>query len=113
MIAPKRPPSTRGRASDPGDTIREAIRQRRRLQFEYEGHLRVVEPYCYGVSTGDHDSLRAIQVRGSSTSGRMTSGKLWTVSKMRDVRMLDETFTPNDPKYNPDDQHMKQIYCRI
>jgi hypothetical protein len=113
MTAPKRPPATRGRASDPSDTIREAIRSRSLLQFHYDDRLRVVAPYCYGLSTRDIDSLRAVQVRGSSSSNALGFGKLWTVSKMRDLRMLEETFIPSDPNYNPDDKGMKKIYCRI
>lgn len=100
-------------AAKPGVTISEAIRRRALLQFDYEGHPRVVEPYCYGLSTADAESLRAVQIRGSSSSNAMGFGKLWTVSKMRALRMLDETFTPDDPNYNPNDKGMKQIYCRI
>jgi hypothetical protein len=114
MIARRRPPSRGGLASDPSDTIREAIRRRSLLQFHYDDHLRVVAPYCYGLSTRDVESLRAVQVRGSSSSSNALGfGKLWTVSKMRDLRMLEETFVPADPNYNPEDRGMKKIYCRI
>jgi len=113
MIARKRPPSTGGRASNPSDIISEAIRRRVLLQFHYDDHLRVVAPYCLGLSTRDIDSLRAVQVRGSSSSNALGFGKLWTVSKMRDLRMLEETFVPADPNYNPEDKGMKKIYCRI
>jgi hypothetical protein len=27
--------------------------------------------------------------------------------------LLDETFAPDDPNYNPNDRAMKQIYCRV
>jgi hypothetical protein len=92
--------------------ICEAIRKRALLEFHYDGRLRVVAPYCCGVSTRDTDVLRAIQVRGSSASGK-GFGKLWTIDKMVDVHALNETFTPDDPNYNPDDSAMKQIYCRV
>lgn len=113
MIARKRPPITGGRTVDPSDLIREAIRRRALLQFQYDDHLRVVAPYCFGLSTRGIDSLRAVQVRGSSSSNALGFGKLWTVSKMRDLRMLEETFIPTDPNYNPEDKGMKKIYCRI
>lgn len=74
MIARRRPQSSSGRAGDPGAKISEAIRRRALLQFRYNGHLRVVAPYCFGVSTRDVDSLRAVQVRGSSTSNAMGFG---------------------------------------
>lgn len=113
MIHRKRSPAKSGRAADPGATISDAIRRRKLLQFHYDAHPRVVAPYCYGLSTRDADSLRAVQIRGSSASNALGFGKLWTVSKMLDLRMLDETFLPDDPNYNPNDKGMKQIYCRI
>ena len=90
-----------------------AIRKRALLQFEYNGRLRIVAPYCYGVSTRGNDVLRAIQLRGASNSRSSPFGKLWSVAKMADVRVLAETFTPDDPNYNPNDSGMTQIHCRI
>lgn len=105
--------SKRSGAGDPRATITAAIRRRTLLQFSYDGRLRVVEPYCYGESTRGVDSLRALQVRGESSSNAMGFGKLWTVAKMQDLRPLEETFEPDDPNYNPNDRGMKRIYCRI
>jgi hypothetical protein len=90
----------------------EAIERRSLLEFHYKGHLRIVQPYCFGVSMRDNDVLRAVQVRGSSSS-KLGIGKLWTVDEMLAPRILDETFTPSDPSYNPNDTAMKRIYCRI
>jgi hypothetical protein len=93
--------------------ICEAIRRQALLEFHYHGRLRVVAPYCHGVSTRGAEVLRAIQVRGLSASGRLGSGKLWSVSDMVGVRILDETFKADDPNYNPHDSAMKQVHCRV
>jgi hypothetical protein len=93
--------------------ICEAIRRRALIEFRYHGRLRVVAPYCHGISTRGVQVLRAIQVRGLSASGGLGFGKLWAVSEMVDPYMLDETFQPNDPKYNPNDAAMKLVHCRI
>src|ERR1700727_1814727 len=61
----------------------EAIETRQLLAFNYEGHARVVAPYCHGFTRAGSEVLRAVQLRGSSRSGHFGSGKLWTVSKMR------------------------------
>jgi hypothetical protein len=90
-----------------------AIRSRALLEFKYKGGYRVVQPYCHGISTKDVEVLRGAQVRGFSNSGGYGFGKLWTVEDMENVRVLDETFTPDDPTYNPNDKAMKQIHCRI
>ncbi len=93
--------------------ICEAIDRRVLLEFNYEGLHRVVAPYCHGVSTRGHESLRGIQVRGASRSGGLGFGKLWSVAKMTGLRLTDIAFEPNDPDYNPDDTGMQQIHCRI
>jgi hypothetical protein len=109
----KKAGGTKASAKDAGATITEAIGRRSLLQFRYGNHVRVVAPYCFGVSTRGEDVLRAVQIRGASSSNAMGFGKLWTVSKILDLRMLNETFTPDDPDYNPNDKGMKQIYSRI
>jgi hypothetical protein len=91
----------------------EAIATKTLLALTYEGHPRVVAPYCHGFTRAGDEVLRAVQLRGSSRSGRFGKGKLWTVSKMRLVRTLDERFVPDDPDYEPDDSAMARIHCRI
>ncbi len=95
--------------------ICEAIARHAGLSFEYDGLPRTVEPYCYGTNSKNNELVRAIQVGGKSRSGAMrsTSGKLWSVAKMKNARVLIEKFDPNDPNYNPDDSAIDQIHCRI
>ena len=93
--------------------ICEAIRLRVLLAFEYQGYPRLVEPYCHGTSTTGDQVLRAVQVGGSSKSGGLGFGKLWSLADMKSVRLTGENFVPSDPSYNPDDRHMKLIHCRI
>lgn len=95
------------------DMICEAIRRRVLLQFQYHGLPRVVAPYCHGVSTRGTEVLRAVQIRGSSSSGGLHFGKLWAVPDIVDLRILDETFVADDPNYNPNDSAMQKIFCRI
>jgi hypothetical protein len=91
----------------------EAIATKKLLAFSYEGHARVVAPYCHGFTRAGDEVLRAVQVRGSSRSGSVAGGKLWSISKMRLVRTLDEGFVPDDPDYEPNDSAMARVHCRI
>jgi hypothetical protein len=102
-----------GRQKVTASPICEAIRKRALLEFQYHGRLRVVAPYCHGISTRGGEVLRAVQVRGLSASGGFGFGKLWSVSAMVNPRILDEKFVPDDPDYNPKDSGMKQIHCRV
>ena len=90
-----------------------AIHDRCLLEFNYKGLHRVVAPYCHGISTRGSEVMRAVQLRGESSSGGFGYGKLWTVAEMTDVRVSSEKFVPDDPDYNPDDSNMREIHCRI
>jgi hypothetical protein len=103
----------RARNKSPPTLIGEAIRKRALLEFHYNQRLRVVAPYCHGVSTRGIEVLRGIQVRGLSQSGGLGFGKLWVVAEMEELRVLDETFAPDDPHYNPNDSAMTRIFSRI
>ena len=50
--------------------LREAIRSKRLIEFEYDGLRRVAEPHDYGVQNGIM-KLLVYQVRGDSKSGRL------------------------------------------
>jgi hypothetical protein len=92
-----------------------ALHAQRRLQFEYEGHVRIVEPYCHGTGPKGAQLLRAVQVGGTSGSGArgFGFGKLWTVAKMKNLQVHEVRFQPNDPNYNPEDRAMAAIHCRV
>lgn len=91
----------------------EAIRERRLLEFDYDGRRRVTAPYCHGVSTTGKESVRALQVGGATRPGGFGFGKMWTIAKMANVRVSETPFVPDDPDYNPDDSAMAVIHCRI
>ncbi len=93
--------------------ICKAIRERRLLEFQYHGKLRVVAPYCHGTSTRGIEVLRATEVGGEGTTAGRGIGKLWAVADMVAPRILDVPFLPNDPNYNPNDSAMSRIHCRV
>jgi hypothetical protein len=91
----------------------EAIAAKTLLAFTYEGHPRVVAPYCHGFTRAGDEALRAVQLRGTSRSGHSARGKLWIVSKMRLVRTLEERFVADDPDYEPNDSALAPVHCRV
>ena len=90
-----------------------AIRDRRLLEYDYHGLRRVVAAYCHGISTAGSEVVRAVQIRGDSSSKGYGFGKLWAVAEISNARLLDETFAPDDPDYNPADKGMREIHCRV
>jgi hypothetical protein len=78
----------------PLEVIREAIKGRRHLEFEYRGLPRVVEPMTLGIWEKGDWKLRAAQVGGLSASGKVGDGtpKLFNVALMSEVALLATTF---------------------
>jgi hypothetical protein len=94
------------------EKIKEAIKNKRLLEFHYEGRKRVVEPHCYGQSTKGNSVMRAYQVSGYSSSGKM-GWKLYDLSKASSVILLGEIFDNPRSGYRRGDSAMSVIYAQI
>jgi hypothetical protein len=88
--------------------IVDAIRDRRRLRFTYNGTTRLAEPQCYGASAKGTELLRAYQVEGGSNPEA-----LFDVSKVTGLVVLDENFEQPGPNYRKGDSAMKEIFCQL
>jgi hypothetical protein len=88
--------------------IANAIRQKRRLRFIYNGKSRLAEPQCYGVGTRGTELLRIHQLEGGSQRE-----PLFDVAKMSDLVALDEHFTKPGPNYKKNDSAMATIFCQL
>jgi hypothetical protein len=92
------------------EVIRESIKERRQLQFEYHGLQRVVEPMALGVGHKGDWQLRAQQAGGLSSSGKVDDGtpKLFDVALMSGVAILGTSFDV-PPSYRSGDQAFASI----
>ena len=90
------------------DVICEAIRNRRRLRFSYNGRKRLAEPQCYGIGNRGTELLRVRQVHGGAQPE-----PLFDVSKITDLAMLDEIFDKPGPNYRKNDSAMRTIFCQL
>jgi hypothetical protein len=89
-------------------SIVQAIKSKQRIQFTYNGKVRYVEPQCYGVGMKDTELLRVHQLSGGSERE-----PLFNVSKIEDLKFMDEYFTEPGPNYKKGDSAMKIIYCEL
>lgn len=90
-----------------------AIESNNLISFYYDGGTRNVEPHCYGLSKKGNELLRAFQVSGYSESGNPYGWKLFSVEKISDITIEDDTFDSPRPDYNPNDKAMSEIYCCV
>lgn len=91
--------------------IEEAVKNQNLIVFDYEGEARIVEPHCYGLTTKGNEAIRAYQVDGYSSSGRM-GWKLYDLGKADNIEILDETFEVRSD-YKRGDKGMSEIFCEI
>ncbi len=93
-----------------------AISNKKPLRFLYDDDVavRIVEPYCFGESKTGADVLRAYQIRGYSSSGAPKGWRLFDVSKITRLTILEEeTIDGKRRDYNPNDAAMVRFYCRL
>lgn len=93
--------------------ICEAIEKKRLLQFSYDELTRIVEPHLFGRKTSGNDALSAYLVGGYTESDSAPYWRSFLVEKMEFVILLDETFDRPREGYNPQDDSMVEIYCKL
>lgn len=101
----------RKRKYDMNTEIINAIKNQNVITFDYDGDSRTVEPHCYGVTTKGNEAIRAYQIDGYSSSGKM-GWKLYDLSKANDIEVQDETFEVRDD-YKKGDKGMSRIFTEI
>lgn len=93
-------------------TIMQAIENMQLLEFDYDGGTRIVEPHCYGLTTKGNEAIRAYQVDGYSSSGKM-GWKLYDLSKASSINLLDQTFASPRDGYSQGDRGMSEIFIEL
>ena len=91
--------------------IKQAITNKKIIEFFYDGKKRIVEPYLIGNTTTGKQSLRAYQIGGNSNS-KIPSWKIFTIVKISNVKVTENTFSKRSD-YNPNDRGMNQILHRV
>jgi Fic family protein len=87
----------------------DAIKNKQRIRFEYNGKTRVVEPQCYGIGTTGTELLRGYELSGNSKNAE----KLYDLSKASSLELINEHFTSPAPNYRKSDSSMKTIFCEL
>jgi hypothetical protein len=94
-----------------------AIKQLRTLEFYYHGGYRTVEPFALGVVIKkgdiDNESLACWQTEGFSDFHETTGWKLYRLSEMEDLEILQVKFTGERPNYDPDAIEMDKVICCV
>lgn len=90
-----------------------AIAGRRLVEFDYDGHHRVVQPAAAGPhATTRNPVLRGYQVGGTGKTRVVPFWDLFLVGKITNWTVLDETFEDDPPGYKKGDQHI-DVECEL
>jgi hypothetical protein len=91
------------------DVICEAIKEKRIVNFTYEGKLRSVEPFLLGMSTKDVLTLSGWQLSGGSGVGWRDFHR----GKMSNVTLTPQHFSGVRSGYNPHGGSFHSVVCCI
>lgn len=93
--------------------VRQAILEKRLIQFLYDGGPRTVEPHCLGITTAGNLAIRAFQVRGFSLSGGIPDWRMFELAKMSQLQILNTSFSNPRPGYRRGDRGMEFIESEL
>ena len=92
--------------------ISTAIENRKLIQLEYSNGERIVEPYALGMSSTGKMLLRAYQRQGYSLSSENYGWKLFNLSEIQRLIIIDENFEPRG-EYRKGDKALSEIHSEI
>ncbi len=84
------------------ELIKQAITQKRLIEFYYQDFQRIAEPRILGLKDG-FTKVLVYQVSGQSGSGPLPDWRRMNVENILRLRLLDETFS--NPRPSPSGNH--------
>jgi hypothetical protein len=90
------------------------------LEFEYDGHRRIVRPLILFRSKEDKTSIGGPQVGGTSESGSMAYWRTFNLEKIDSIDKVTGPNTTHDSnkilpetadKYNPESNKYEKVIC--
>jgi hypothetical protein len=93
--------------------IANAIRNLQTLTFTYRGHHRVVEPHTYGIDGKGHKALRAYQVSGTSSSGKIFEFRTFHESLIVGLAVSAQKFSGPRLGYTKNDPIFASIFAQL
>ena len=94
------------------ELIRQALAERRVVQFKYHGYSRRVEPHALGRVTGDRSALLGWQVSGGSASEPPPGWRTFVLADIKSLKLMSPTFVPR-PDYRPETTKLKPIEAEV
>ena len=94
------------------ELLRQALQERRLVQFKYHGYARRVEPHALGRVTEDRLALLGWQASGGSASEPPPGWRTFVVADISALKLARQTFVPR-PDYHPETTKLKPIEVEV
>ncbi len=95
-------------------TICDAIRDGEIIEFEYDGAIRIVEPFLYGNDAEGVAILRGYQIGGfNRLNDNSYTWDTYKVDEMSTVKFIGKKFDDKRAGYDPNDPAFTSIYCKF
>ena len=91
------------------DVICQAIREKRLLELQYDGHSRRVAPHIYGIDSAGDELLSCYQVWGDGAPAG------WLALRLADISQLQLTtkrFAPR-PEHQRREELIARVFCQV
>lgn len=85
--------------ADTAATLRQAVRERRVVEFAYNGHSRTVEPHALGRGAEENAVLLGWQTGGGSQSEPPPGWRVFSLAEIRNLKLSEKTFAKPRPDY--------------
>lgn len=71
--------------------IRDAIREKRIIELDYDGHHRISEPHVHGICKNRYE-VHTYQIGGTSSSGGLPDWRRLKFDQIRNLRVTEQRF---------------------
>lgn len=92
--------------------LRQALQERRVVQFRYHGYSRRVEPHALGPVTESRLALLGWQVSGGSASEPPPGWRTFRLVEIESLKLLRQTFTPR-LDYHPETTKLNPVEVEV
>jgi predicted DNA-binding transcriptional regulator YafY len=94
------------------ELLRQALAERREVQFKYHGYARRVEPHALGHATENRPALLGWQVSGGSASEPPPGWRTFVLEEISALKLRRKTFAPR-ADYHPETTKLKPIAVEV
>ncbi|WP_312652378.1 hypothetical protein [Proteiniclasticum sp.] len=95
-------------------TICDAIRDGEIVEFDYDGMVRIVEPFIYGLTSGGVQVMKGYQIGGyNRENDNSYDWVTFEVNQIGTIKFIGKKFTTKRDGYMKQSEDIKTVYCKF